>query len=231
MLSAALVALTGIGEVCAQSTNFTYTGSLQTFKTTTSGYYYIVATGASGGIFPQHNISSGVSINGYLYLSSGTSLNVAVGGMGDISRGSVYGGSSGGGGGTFIFTTGGGSNTPIMVAGGGGGAGILENPKVGGAFTNQTDPSPSHGKYAYASGGNISLYNGATYYGYGAGGGAGFYSDGQSSGKTNQGAGGKSLLSLSGGGDTNSNSSDHGGCGGYGPGRRQSPHKPRCRIP
>ena len=122
-------------EAQATVMDFQYTGSIVTYDVTTTGIYDITAYGAqggaSGGTFPGGG-GDGAEINGDVYLTSGTVLQILTGGGGAAGGGEGgYGGNfgnggsgGGGGGGSFVglgttYKT----ATPLMVAGGGGGGG------------------------------------------------------------------------------------------------------------
>jgi len=106
----------------AQTTNnisFQYTNSVQQYTVPVSGNYYILAGGAQGGSGEVSLGGPGTEIEGSIYLTAGTTLNLVVGGSGFTGNfGTFWGG--GGGGGSFVWVAG--SSTPLLVAGGGGGA-------------------------------------------------------------------------------------------------------------
>ncbi len=117
-------AATALGATDAQAvTTFGYTGGIQQFTAGPAGLYNIRVQGASGGGVPLSGTSGGrgTAIFADVPLAAGTRLDVAVGGVGGMSRdtGSGFGG-GGGGGGTFVVDA---TGRPIVVAGGGGGAG------------------------------------------------------------------------------------------------------------
>ena len=80
--------------------DFAYTGAVDYFHPQTDGYYTITALGASGG---RADTGGGCGVGGLaarteatVYLTTGQSLSVVVGGMGSTS---IYGDDHGGGGG------------------------------------------------------------------------------------------------------------------------------------
>ena len=101
----------------ANATSFSYTGSLQTFTVTTTGVYLLSAAGAQGGKGDTSG-GDGALLSGDFDLTSGTVLDIVVGGQG----GSHSLDAGGGGGGTFIYIKG--TNTLLLAAGGGGGGGF-----------------------------------------------------------------------------------------------------------
>ncbi len=105
----------------AQAGSFGYTGTIQTYDVMASGEYRIVAQGAQGGeggLIPAGFANPpaggpGAAVGGNLFLTSGTVLDIVVGGEG--ATGFYSGG--GGGGGSFVFVPG--TALPLAVAGGG----------------------------------------------------------------------------------------------------------------
>ncbi|MBV5346185.1 MAG: hypothetical protein JZU63_12080, partial [Rhodoferax sp.] len=148
--------LGGTGAYVASSaTNFSYTGALQTFTPSATGFYLVEVWGAQGA-----NGSTGVGgLGGYaqgiLSLSSGTAIKVYVGGAGAKSSSySSYGTGGWNGGGTGSpYTSGGGGATDIrvsgtaltdrvLVAGGGGGASYYDaNGGAGGGLIGSSGGS------------------------------------------------------------------------------------------
>ena len=133
----------GNGEVTisfgGNTATYTFDGhfDLDTYTVQTTGLYYVTAFGAQGGAGAPPSTSSnlpdapggqGAEIGGWVYLTAGDVLDVAVGGAGSYSGPgfdelamdqNADAGGGGGGGGTFLFdaTT----NTLLAAAGGGGG--------------------------------------------------------------------------------------------------------------
>ena len=114
---ATAVTLTLAGTAGAQV--FGYSGSLTSWTAPTTGTYFITALGAQGG----HGTASsdpfvggrGAKIGGLFSFTAGTTLSLAVGGMGSSYADSFNGG---GGGGSFVVDA---SSNPLLIAGGGGG--------------------------------------------------------------------------------------------------------------
>lgn len=162
----------------AHATPFNYTGSLQTYTVTTTGIYLIFADGAQGGTGLRSSGGIGAQIDGEILLTSGTILDVIVGGQGG-STAPLTAGGGGGGGGSFVFIPG--ASQPLAVAGGGGGGGggglyIAGVPFPGGSPGNaSTSGSASASGEAGGSNGAGGT-SGTT--ALSAGGGAGFFSSG-----------------------------------------------------
>ncbi|WP_251369422.1 autotransporter-associated beta strand repeat-containing protein [Polynucleobacter sp. MWH-Spelu-300-X4] len=184
--------LGGTGQYQAGSTtNFAYTGAVQTFTATYAGTYTFYTWGAQGGDSAQANASGGMG--GYSYgnyvLSAGQTVSIYVGGTGadsaasGLTTGSAAGGWNGGG-------------TAINSGSGGGGGGGATDIRVGGtALTNRVIVAGGGGGAGY-------LYTVPTTGGYGGGltGGAGnaiTESNGAGAGGT-QSAGGASGAAQSG---------------------------------
>jgi Glycine rich protein len=156
-----LIAITFLlfGRLHAQSTNFSYTGTVVTYTIPTAGEYQLTAAGASGAASQTGKTGGlGALVGEVIYLTNGTILSIAVGGSGINYANSSYEG-GGGGGGTFVYTD---TSTPILIAGGGGGgSGWYLSP------------------YGYAGGSAITNQSGSGFGGSagsgGAGGGAGFF--------------------------------------------------------
>ena len=92
------------------STDFKYTGSLQTYRIPVKGVYQIKAVGASGSGGNVYNTSyksvggKGAQIIGNFNLDKGDTIDIVVGGQGRMINATAKDGASGGGGGgTFIF--------------------------------------------------------------------------------------------------------------------------------
>jgi hypothetical protein len=103
---------------------FTFTGSVQQFTAPTTGFYDIVAFGASGG---NGNTSGGLGaeMGGDFTLMAGEILDIYVGGVGQT----FYRDPGGGGGGTFVVVDS--TTSPLVIAGGGGGGGNATNGQPG----------------------------------------------------------------------------------------------------
>ena len=182
--------LSGFSLESTYAQNFTndYTGQIVTDTITISGDYSITAAGArggGGGKFVSVG-GNGALVTGTVYLSSGTILDILVGGTGTNGTYSgVSPGGGGGGGGTFIFT----NNDLLVVAGGtgytngngyagsstftSGGAGV-GNGGQGGYFASGFGAG-GNGTYAGAGGaggtGTATNYGNGGAGGYGGGGG------------------------------------------------------------
>jgi hypothetical protein len=161
--------------------DFTYTGSLVTFTVPTTDTYQILAFGAQGGsgsFLPgQLGLGGrGAEIGGDFSLTTGETLQIAVGGAGSGlgSRG------GGGGGGSFVVGPG---NVPLVIAGGGGGGGAF----VGGPLPGQGGLTGPNGG---GQGGGIGGNGGTGVPNGGGGGGGGFLSAGTSGFFGGQGGGG-----------------------------------------
>lgn len=193
----------------------TYTGSLQTYTVTTSGFYDLFSEGAQGGGSTDTSGGLGASVEGVFYLSAGTVLNVVVGGEG-VSGDNLTGlPGGGGGGGTFVYTV---ANTLIQAAGGGGGGGFQgsQNGQPGQIITSGssgTAPSFGLGGASGAGGAGATGVNGGA-------GGAGWASSGTNASSISGGFGGNSFPGFAGGAGTTlfSATSTNGGYGGGGGG-------------
>ena len=100
--AAAFIVATAFGAASAEATTFGYTGSVQTFDVTQTAEYQTVAAGAQGGTdsysFYTFAGGYGAVLTGDVELTSGTVLNIVVGGQGG-SYSTEYGCACGGGGG------------------------------------------------------------------------------------------------------------------------------------
>ena len=191
-----LLGIAGSHELCAQSTNFNYTGTVITYTITTPGNYQFTAGGAQGG----NNGGYGALLSGTYTLTSGDILEIAVGGAGAYT---VW--SGGGGGGTFIYTS---TGTPLLIAAGGGGSGVSVAGGVGRTNSAAQGGTPSGGSAGTGgNGGGAGSYTGSH---YGGAGGAGFYSAGTNA--SGGAVGGTNGPTFAGG------SSSYGGTGGFGGG-------------
>lgn len=183
-------------------TTFNYTGSLQYYNITISGYYQVTVDGAQGGSYTG-NASCyggyGAQTVASVHFNAGDVVKVLVGQQG----GSTGSDAGGGGGASMIYLSSSGAASPLMVAGGGGGGGYNSGAAPGGSGTVGTPGSGSGG--AGGSGGFL----------IGGGGGGGVFSDG-TAGDTAQ--GGASAVSgfLGGSGSDPWNYGGYGGGGGGG---------------
>jgi filamentous hemagglutinin family protein len=129
--------LGGTGQYQAGSTtNFTYTGAVQTFTATSSGTYTLSVWGASGGSVTGYLAGNGGFASGNYTLTAGQTISIYVGGQGysnTVGTAGTPGGWNGGGRGGNLYGGSGGGATDIriggtalanrvIVAGGGGGA-------------------------------------------------------------------------------------------------------------
>jgi hypothetical protein len=209
MILLAGASLAALASTAADAANFAYTGSVQTYTVTQTGLYTLSAAGAQGG---KSNGGLGASVSGKLSLTSGTTLNVVVGGQGGSSK---PGGA--GGGGSFIYRD---LATPFAVAGGGGGGyqGYAGLPGLGGDNASANSPiiypagTNGSGGYGalnfYGGGGGGWLSNGGTGLRGGKGGPSGFAGGGTNDGGFG-GGGGSGVFGGGGGGGFS------GGGGGY----------------
>jgi hypothetical protein len=196
-------------------------GYLQSYAVAHSGFYTISSLGAQGGSGNGGSGGLGASVQGVMYLLSGSTLYIVVGSQGQ--SGSYAGG---GGGGSFVYL-----NTvtnpaaAIEVAGGGGGASDSSYLGNGNGGPGQVTAYGEQGGYIYsATGGGAGGVNGAggaggNYDGDG-GGGAGVSSAGgtPTAYSPNSGVGGSSYASNFYGGNTNWFAGSYGGYGGGGGG-------------
>lgn len=112
-----------------ESKDFHYTGAVQTFTVPVDGTYKLETWGASSGCFlgdsvlQDGNIGLGGYSSGFIHLTKGQTLYIAVGGKGQdgILRGDASGGWNGGGSGSWDHsddeaTAGGGGATSIQIS-------------------------------------------------------------------------------------------------------------------
>ncbi|MBV8458534.1 MAG: hypothetical protein JO122_18190 [Acetobacteraceae bacterium] len=174
-----LLAVTTLGPTArAQTFEFNYKGSLDTFTVPIDGTYQIFAFGAQGGNGYGGDGDLGLGgqgavIVGNFVLSAGQVLQIAVGGRGQSATpsqgtGNAVGG--GGGGGSFVVRKA--DNAPLVVAGGGGGGGGYN---LGNGSAGTLGLAGEGG--LNEPGGNGQGGQGG--YRYGGGGGGGFFSPGQ----------------------------------------------------
>lgn len=209
------------GTIAATGTNtFSYTGTIVTDTVLATGTYDIAAFGAQGGAYSSIAGGKGADIEGYVFLTAGETVEIAVGGTGAAGSSAVGGGGGGGGGGGSIVLeeSATGTLTPLVVAAGGGGAGNSAG-LSGNATTSATSGGSGGGAAGTNEGGGGAGVNTA-------GGGAGFATNGggthgggdAASGFTgggySAGAGGFGGGGKGGGGSNNSSSAIIGGGGG-----------------
>jgi hypothetical protein len=150
-----------VGAADADATIFEFSGSVVSFVIPVTGVYDIAAAGARGGGSFNASGGFGAIAGGDVFLTAGTTLEIAVGGFGRSGIRSVLpdiGG--GGGGGSFVYTAAA-PSTPLVVAGGG-----------GGAFFYEQNGGPGQAGTAGQTGGGGAPYGGAGGTG-GTGGGGG----------------------------------------------------------
>lgn len=190
--------------------DFNYTGNVQTFVASASGYYKLEAWGAQGGADGVSGGYGGYS-TGYVYLNKNDTIYIVVGGMGATSVANTGGGYNGGGNAGGSGSSGGGGGAThialktglltsftandenlLIVAGGGGGAGNAGanyNGSGGGASGSNGNGTAGTQTSGYAIG------KGANKSGDGGGGGGGYYG-GSAGAADNNGAGGSGYLNL-----------------------------------
>ncbi len=180
---------------------FTYTGAIQTYTVPLTGIYEITAAGAEGGQAASRGFGpggSGAVLSGQVMLTSGTTLDVVVGGQGGSGE---Y--SGGGGGGSFVYVPG--AAQPLVAAGGGGGAWASGgfNALTGTAGGSSGGPNAGAGGVG-GSGGGGGSFGGVI--GGDGGGGAGWLSAGSGSAESgNGGTGGQTQPTFAGGIGANNN--------------------------
>jgi VCBS repeat-containing protein len=161
------------------STTFNYTGSIVTYTVPATGLYDITAFGAQGGDFQAVAEGAtgglGAEVGGDVMLTQGETLDIAVGGAGQVTIST-----GGGGGGSFVV---GPNNTPLMIAGGGGGAAgyylSIAGPGLTGTAGGAGQAIAGDGGVKAGAGGTNGSGGGAGNGGfYGGGGGGGFRSNG-----------------------------------------------------
>lgn len=180
-------------------TVFNYTGSVQTYTIPKSGYYYLEAAGAQGGMYNQgHQGGYGGYTSGLKYFNKGEVIYVYVGGMGRsypdntsdswtmFNGGGVGNGGGGNGGGATDFRTINGNwwagdslNSRILVAGGGGGSDHQSGGGAGGGLVGGNATLPRSGSKATGgtqTSGGIQPSNSASNGRFGYGGGKEFNS-------------------------------------------------------
>lgn len=180
---------------------FNYTGGLQTFNVPQDGYYSLTATGGTGGGATNSSGGAGATQTGQIYLTAGTTLQVAVGGAGGTGSSA---GAGGGGGGSFVYLD---ISTPVTIAGAGGGGA----PNGGNGSNAPNSSSGGNGTGAVNSGSGGTDGSGGGTIGIGGGGGGGGF---VSAGSNGSGNGGAPAPSFAGG----SGEAGGGGGGAYGGG-------------
>jgi len=223
------------------------TQGVQQWTVPATGTYRFTALGATGGIhggsFNPAFPGAGATVVSEIPLTSGQVLNIVVG-QKPSSITSSSGNGAGGGGGTWVYEGTIGGTGLILVAGGGGGTGHGSNSSTGGNGKGGSDQATSNeatagetfgvntraanrscgnnglgqGGKSTSTGGNTQQYNGS-------GGGAGWFSDGDSHPSNGQGGtrwvGGSSEDGVAmaggfgGGGGAGGNGNAAGGGGGY----------------
>ncbi len=217
---AALFALVlAVSVAQAGTITFNYTGAVVNWTVPTSGTYYIAGAGAQGGPGADDPGGLGAWVGGDVYLTGGTQLGIAVGGMG-FSGGIIVGvAGGGGGGGSFVWVVS--TTSPLLAVGGGGGAGYCCGYPGG---DGQITVAGQNGFGANGGAGGTGGSGGAAgFAGYDDGaGGAGWLGNGQDatgSYITRLALGGSGPLSFAGGeGDGNQGLFADGGFGGGGGG-------------
>ncbi|HZZ22860.1 MAG TPA: PEP-CTERM sorting domain-containing protein [Roseiarcus sp.] len=194
LTSASLLALMAAAPM-ASATTFLFSGAIVDFTVPVAATYQITAFGAQGGGAGSPG-SGGAEIRGDFNFSAGYRLQIAVGGVGGVGKGSVVGG--GGGGGSFVIGLPG--NHPLLIAGGGGGAGSGKGKGTSG-YGGQTtaDGADGVGESIRKGSGGSDGSGGGSGSPYGGGGGGGFAGSGSSGlGEYGNGGGG-GILGLNGG--------------------------------
>ena len=196
-----------------------YTGAIVTETVATTGYYDITAIGAAGGGAQGGTAAGGdgAEIGGTVLLTAGETIEIAVGGAGNLASDNNQPG--GGGGGTFVVSVAGSVITPIVVAGGGSGATYFT------PGNNAVGVTGTGGAGVGGMGGGIDDLEGPA----GGGGGGGGLTTGGAAGATNTltfadgppntypgGNGGASFASGAAGGASVGRDSGSGGFGGGG---------------
>lgn len=158
-------------------TTISSAGTLQTYTVSTSGFYNILSKGANGGASDPGSGGgpggAGASVEGVVYLTAGTILNLAVGVTPHMAYHTDGGG---GGGGTFVYI---GAGNLIEAAGGGGGAAAYAPSSaliIGGAGqagNNGQEGGASYSRTGGGAGGTSGLGGAGGTYVLGNGGGGG----------------------------------------------------------
>ena len=213
IFSVAICAL-GFNIAQAQTITFNYTGSIQTDTIPACADSAIITVyGAEGGKGPYNLPGKGAIIKGTFAVTGGEVLAIIVGGKGkDTATGPYYCGS--GGGGSYVWNSGS-SAKPMIIAGGGGGSSY--GSLVGGGGSADTNAVPSSSCSPGGVGGNGGQ-GGSCSAPVQGGGGAGWYSNGDSGMGTGNGtrSGGGGYCPANGG--AGGFAGNPGGPGGYGGG-------------
>jgi PEP-CTERM motif len=214
LTGASALALVTSWSVASATPQFNYSGGIVDYTVPSTGEFNILAAGAAGGSNFGLAGVSGAIVQGDVFLTAGTVLQIAAGGTGGGSPFSFNPGAGGGGGGTFVVGPG---NQPLVIAGGGGGysgtfgrgaSPATTGPNGNGAGNGEDGgsggPGGSNGSGGSGSSGGFFP---------GGGGGAGFFGNG-SAGANGGGLGGLDFTSGLGGGF----GGGPGGTGGFGGG-------------
>jgi hypothetical protein len=183
--------------ISAREARFDYRGeNFQSFVPPAEGWYLLSAGGAQGGAASNlsHDGGGGAVMNCFVYIKTGESLRIGVGGMGErgLQAGNNVGGGGGGGASSVVKQLADGSFVPVMFAAGGGGGAAnfggepgltrVVNPK---SMAIQPDPR-GNSHYGLRGFGGISFfesiandYGNGNDYGHGGAGGGGYYEMGQ----------------------------------------------------
>ena len=200
---------TMVAQALADSTNFGYTGAVQTFTAPTSASYTLAVWGAQGS-GSTYGGPGGYSY-GNIHLTKDEEIYIYVGGQGLSFNGGGAGYSmeGHGGGATDIRTNSDGNwkddlTSRVIVAGGGGGAYLTNGSHVGGygggtvggSATWSVDGVATGGSQSAGGLGGGSLGTGGSYSSsaYAGGGGGGYYGGGTSNGGNTAGSGGSGYI-------------------------------------
>jgi len=170
----------------AMQTDFSYTGSFQSFIVPATGTYKLEVWGAQGGTAGSSAGGLGGYSSGYISLTAGKTIYIYVGQMGQApSAGIAFNGGGegiccggGGGGGTDFRIDGTGWSDRVIVAGGGGGGSSDTPIGPGGSGGGTSGGSGTSGSCTAAGGTQSSGYAlgvGQSNAGDAAGGGGGYY--------------------------------------------------------
>ncbi len=157
------------------ATDFSYTGSVQTFTAPGVGVYQLEVWGAQGGTLSSKIGGAGGYSIGNVRLNTGDVLSIYVGGQGSIGTAGYNGGGgagssgAGGGGATDIRLNGTTLSHRLIVAGGGGGAGQdscatagFGGGTAGGGAASQGSCGTQGGGGSQTAGGAGGIYSGTT---------------------------------------------------------------------
>jgi hypothetical protein len=206
-LLAGASALAIITAVSGEAQAFTYTlPGIYTLDITIGGEYAITVVGASGGDSPHKTGGLGALLSGDLFIPSGVTLGLLVGGQGMSGD---HGNGTGGGGGGASFVTA--APLVLAIAGGGGGAGFQASDGGPGLTTQDGGNGGGTGGGAGGTGGNGG--SGGTYAVANGAGGLGFLSPGTDGSGANSGHAG---IGFAGGAGFAGTDGGYGGGGGAG---------------